>query len=134
MSAVTPFATVEDYEARYGEVEDRDRVETLLGDATAFIAEYKGFTLLGPGDAGYDLQQANLVRVTCAVVHRALSAGELAGLSSYSQTAVGYSASVSVANPTEDFYLTKSDRKALGIGGGRIGQTWPYSVDREVCS
>lgn len=126
MSAATPFATVEDYEARYGEVEDSDRVETLLGDATAFIAEYKGFTLLGPGDAGYDLQQANLTRVTCAVVHRSLVSGPYAGLSSVSQSAVGISASASVYNPGEDFYLTKADRRSLGIGTGRVGMTDPY--------
>ena len=31
---MTPFATVEDYEARYGEVEDEARVTALLQDAT----------------------------------------------------------------------------------------------------
>lgn len=121
-----PFATAEDYEARYGEVEDRDRVETLLGDATAFIADYKGFTLLGPGDAGYDLQQANLVRVTCAVVHRSLLSGDLAGFSQVSESAVGISASATVYNPGEDFYLTRADRVSLGLSGGRVGMTDPY--------
>lgn len=124
-----PFATVEDYEARYGEVDDGKRISTLLSDASAFVASQPGFSLLGPDDDGYDLQQANLVRVTCAVVHRSLSAGDLAGLSSYSEGGVGYTASVSVSNPAGDFYLTKAERKALAIGGGRVGQTWPYSVD-----
>lgn len=124
-----PFATVEQYEARYGEVGDRQQVETLLGDASAFIAAQPGFLLLGPDDDGYDLQQANLVRVACAVVHRSLSAGDFAGLSSYSEGGVGYTASVSVSNPAGDFYLTKAEKQALGIGGGRVGQTWPYSVD-----
>ena len=49
-----PFATVEQYEARYGEVEDRQQVETLLGDASAFIAAQPGFILLGQDDDGYD--------------------------------------------------------------------------------
>lgn len=124
-----PFATVEQYEARYGEVGDRQQVETLLGDASAFIAAQPGFRPLSSDDDGYDLQQANLVRVTCAVVHRSLSAGDLAGLSSYSEGGVGYTASVSVSNPSGDFYLTKAEKRVLGIGGGRVGQTWPYSVD-----
>lgn len=116
-----PFATVEDYEARYGEVEDRDRMETLLGDATAFIAGYPGFKQLGPGDAGYDMQWANLVRVACAVVHRSLSAGDLAGLSSYSEGGVGYTASVNVYNPSGDYYLTSAEKRALRIHGSTVG-------------
>ena len=119
-----PFATVEDYEARYGEVEDRDRVETLLGDATAFIEAQPGFRY----DAGDFTQAANLTRICCAVVYRSLAAGDLAGLSSYSQGAVGYTSSVSVYNPSGDFFLTASERKALGMGSGMIGQTDPYGV------
>ena len=121
-----PFATVEDYEARYGEVEDRDRVETLLGDATAFIEAQPGFRY----DAGDFMQAANLTRICCAVVYRSLEAGDLAGLSSYSQGAVGYTSSVSIYNPSGDFYLTKNEKRILGIGRGRIGQTWPYACPR----
>lgn len=124
-----PFATVEQYEERYGDVGDREQVETLLGDASAFIAAQPGFRLLPSGEDGYELQQANLVRVTCAVVHRSLSAGDLAGLSSVSQGAGGYTATVNVYNPGEDFYLTKAERRTLGIGGARIGMTDPYGAD-----
>ena len=115
------FATVEDYETRYGDVEDPERIQTLLFDASVFIAAQPGFTLR----AGDELQAANLVRVTCAVVHRALSAGDWAGLNSVSQSGGGYSASVNVANPTEDFYLTKADRRALGFAGVRITSISP---------
>jgi hypothetical protein len=121
-----PFATVEQYEARYGEVEDQQQVETLLGDASAFIAKQPGFSLLGLDDDGYDLQQANLVRVTCAVVHRSLMSGDLSGFSQVSESAVGISASATVYNPGEDFYLTRADRVSLGLSGGRVGMTDPY--------
>ena len=117
-----PFATVEDYEARCGEAEDPERVKTLLGDASAFIASQPGFSR----DEADEVKEANLVRVTCAVVDRALSAGDLAGFQSVSQGAGGQTASVSVYNPSGDFYLTKAERRALGIGGGRIGFTDPY--------
>lgn len=120
------FATVGDYEARYGDVEDAEQIDTLLDDATAFIASMPGFRLR----EGDGLQRANLVRITCAVVHRSLSAGDLAGLQSYSQTAVDYSASVTPYNPSGDLYLTGTEKRALGIGGGRVGQTWPYDVER----
>lgn len=119
---VEPFATAEDYEARYGEVEDRNRVETLLSDATAFISSQPGFS---PPDGEAD---QNLVRVTCAVVHRSLVAGDLSGLSQVSEGAVGYTASATVYNPGEDFYLTKADRVSLGLSGGRVGMTDPYGV------
>jgi len=125
-----PFATVDDYESRYGDVGDVDQLDVLLADASAYIMAQPGLCLLIEDDPGYGLQRANLTRVTCSVVHRALSAGDLAGYTNYSQSAVGYSASVSVANPTEDFYLTKADKTALGLSGGRVGQTWPYSVPR----
>ena len=107
-------------------MEDQQQVETLLGDASTFIAVQPGFSLLGPDDAGYDLQQANLVRVTCAVVHRSLLSGDLSGFSQVSESAVGISASATVYNPGEDFYLTRADRVSLGLSGGRVGMTDPY--------
>lgn len=119
------FAAVSDYEARYGEVDDQGQVETLLGDASAFIAAQPGFRLLSEDDCGYALQQANLVRVTCAVVHRSLSAGDWAGFSNASQTAGSYTASITIANPTEDFYMTKAEKRSLGITGSRIGTIEP---------
>lgn len=119
--AITPFATLDDYEARYGDPSEPEQVTTLLSDATAFIMGTPGFSQLASDDAGYELQQANLNRVCCAVVHRALSAGQWAGMSSVSQGADGYSASVSLANPTEDFYLTKQEKRTLGIFGAQVG-------------
>lgn len=121
-----PFATVDDYEARYGDVDDPERIETLLGDASSFISSLPGFAYR-EGDA---LQAANLVRITCAVVHRSLIAGDLAGVSSFSQTAGSYTVNVSPYNASGDYYLTKQEERALRIGAGRIGQTWPYDVER----
>lgn len=117
------FATLADYELRYGEAENPDRVEALLADATAFIASQPGFERLEDDEA----QRANLIRIACSVVNRSLSAGDMAGFSQFSQTAGSYNASVSLANPSGDFYLTKAERKALGIGSARVGQTDPYS-------
>ena len=134
------FATVQDYEDRYGDVEDTAQLGVLLSDASAYIAAQPGFEYADSTDPRYEVQWANLTRVTCSVVHRALSAGDLAGMSSYSEGGVGYTASVSVANPSEDFYLTKSepllrvmwdaDKAALGIGAGRVGSTWGFACPR----
>ena len=47
------------------------------------------------------------------------------GLSNVSQGAGGYTASVAVYNPGGDLYLTRNERRALGIGGARIGSVSP---------
>ena len=119
---MTPFATVADYEARYGEVEDEKRVTALLQDATNIIASQPGFAMR----EGDETWMGVLETVTCAMVHRSLMSGAYAGLSNVSQGAGGYTASVSVYNPGGDLYLTRNEKRALGLGGGRIGQTDPY--------
>lgn len=116
-----PFATVADYEARYGEVEDEKRLSALLSDASLFLASQRGL-VIDPDDS---MQAALLTAVTCAMVHRSMMAGSYAGLSSVSQGAGGYTASVGVYNPSGDFYLTKGEKQALGISGARIGSVAP---------
>ena len=130
--AVETFATYGDYAARYGDADNRKAVEARLADASAFIAAQPGFARVPDGHPGHDVQAANLTRVTCAVVHRAMSAGQLEGVSSYAQTSIGYSANVSVFNPGGDFWLTKEDRVSLGIEGSCIGSIHPAAHCLEV--
>lgn len=66
-----------------------------------------------------------LETVTCAMVHRSMMSGAYAGLSNVSQGAGGYTASVAVYNPGGDLYLTRNEKRALGIGGARIGSVAP---------
>ena len=118
---MTPFATVEDYEARYGEVEDDARVSALLQDATNIIASQPGFSTRDRDETWMGV----LETVTCAMVHRSLMSGSYAGLSNVSQGAGGYTASVAVYNPGGDLYLTRNEKRALGIGGACIGSVAP---------
>ena len=118
---MTPFATVADYEARYGKVDDEERISKLLQDATNIIASQPGFCDKDRDDTWWGV----LETVTCAVVHRSMMAGSYAGLSSVSQGAGGYTASVGVYNPGGDMFLTRNEKKALGIGGARIGSVAP---------
>ena len=118
---MTPFATVADYEARYGKVEDEARVTALLQDATNIIASQPGFCDKDRDETWWGV----LETVTCAMVHRSMMAGSYAGLSSVSQGAGGYTASVGVYNPGGDMFLTRNERRALGIGGARIGSVAP---------
>ena len=119
---MTSFATLEDYEARYGAPADPDRTKTLLGDASVLIASQPGFDAQAGGETLADA----LVAVTCAVVNRKLISGSYSGFSNVSQGAGGQTASVSVYNPSGDMFLTRQERRMLGIGGGRVGATDPY--------
>ena len=118
---MTPVATVEDYEARYGKVDDEERISKLLQDATNIIASQPGFCDKNRDDTWWGV----LETVACAMVHRSMMAGSYAGLSSVSQGAGGYTASVGVYNPGGDMFLTRNEKKALGIGGARIGSVAP---------
>lgn len=119
-----PFATVEDYEARYGVVEDEKRLETALSDASVFIAAEiaRAGISVDPND---EAQAAALTYVTCLLVNRVERSGMYAGLSNVSQGAGGYTASVSVYNPGGGFRLYAEERRMLGIGGTRIGSVVP---------
>ena len=73
-----------------------------------------------------DAEQAQaLTYVTCLLVNRVERSGSYAGLSSVSQGAGGYTASVSVYNPGGGFRLYAEERRMLGIGGARIGSVAP---------
>lgn len=122
---MTPFATVTDYEARYGDVPERGRLEVLLSDASVFIASQPGF----PRRDGPPAEA--LAAVACALVHRKLLAGRYAGFSNVSQGAGGQTASVAVYNPSGDFYLTKQERRLLRLPSGRVGCTDPFGGDAD---
>lgn len=121
---MTPFATVTDYEARYGPVpeDDRVRVSMLLADASNLVASQPGFEM----PKGDETLSGVLESVTCAMVHRSMRSGAYAGLSSLSQGAGGYTASVGVYNPGGDLFLTDNERRALGLEGGRVGASDPW--------
>lgn len=118
------FANVEDYKDRYGGVDDEKRLMTALRDASAFVAAEmaRAGVAVDPED---DAQAAALTYVTCLLVNRVERSGMYAGLSSVSQGAGGYTASVSVYNPGGGFRLYAEERRMLGIGGSRIGSVAP---------
>lgn len=115
-----PFATAEDYETRYGQVDDTARLSALLEDASALLAaEWRrkyGSDYKEGVNSSFD---ANAKAVCCAVVNQAIGVPDaFAGASQYTQTAGSYSASVTLANPSGDMYLGKAARRRLGLSGG----------------
>jgi len=121
---VGAFATVADYVARCGPVEDGDeaRVAALLEDASAYLRgayrRHMGRDYAAGGNATFD---ENVKPVCVAMVARAVNApGAMAGITQQSESAGVYSSSVTFANPTGDLYLGRTDLKRLGLAGCRV--------------
>ena len=117
------FASISDYEDKYGSAGDDVALQAWLDDATTHLTALLGGTL-DPDDAA----QAALLRTVCRdMAHRAYaSVAPGYGVTSYSQGANGFSESMSYANATGDLYLTKTERMLLGIGTQQVGWYDPY--------
>lgn len=114
------YATVEDLEARYGDLTDerQEQAAVLLDDAAVII---DSMATIGESRA----TAAKVV--SCAMVNRALSAYEsdMYGITQQTMTAGSYSQSMSYTNPSGDLYMTGTEKAMLGISGGYIGSIRP---------
>lgn len=129
LSDPVAFATVEDLDARWRplSMDEAARAEVLLGDASAQLRA----AMRGRVDPDDPVQARALEMTCCNMVRRAMSGGaDAAGISSVSQGAGGFTASVTYANPNGDMFISASERRALGIGGARMGCTSPFG---EAC-
>ena len=117
------YATIEDLEARYGELssELEGRATVLLDDAATIIDAYV------TADTTDERWLARARLVSCAMVNRALQASEsdAYGISQATMTAGSYSQSTSYANPSGDMYLTATEKRTLSIGAPYIGELPP---------
>lgn len=127
------FAMPSDYEARYGEGIEHRRLSVLLDDASSLIAsEWQRKTGHPYAKGERPVFDDNVVAVCRGIVNRAAgSQCDFAGASQYTQTAGSYSASVTLANPSGDMYMTRSERRRLGLSGPRIGSVSPYAEPAE---
>lgn len=115
------YATLEDLEARRGvlDPDDREKAAALLDDAAVIL---DGLVTID----GSEEQETLLMIVSCNMVSRALSTTTDAyGVSSLSTTAGVYSESLQYANPSGDMYLTKLEKRLLGITTSYIGYIRP---------
>ena len=126
-----PFASVSDYRRAYPDDETPDEVllERLL-DATDVICA----AMDGGGVDYTDPTESftyRLMRVCRDVTHRALGSDSSAdipfGATELSEGADTFSASVRLANPYGDMFLTQAEKDALGIGA-TLATVWsPYA-------
>ena len=116
------FAEVSDIEARWRELSEDEaaRAEVLLDDASVMLSSL--VTVDGSAE-----QAGLLKQVTCNMVIRAMSASgaDTFGAESMSMTAGPYSQSWQYANPSGDMYLTKLEKRLLGITSSYIGSIRP---------
>lgn len=117
------FADVSDLESRWRELstDEEARANVLLGDASAMLS---ALVEVDSSDAG----QAELLKMVCCdMVIRAMSAtaADTFGVSQTSMTAGPYTQSFSYSNPSGDMYLTKLEKRLLGISTSYIGTIRP---------
>ena len=122
------YADVSDLEVRWRTLTDdeQERAEALLDDASAMLDAYITVDET-------DEQQMKLLKiVVCNIVERAMSTaaddGDLFGVTQQSITAGPYAQTFSYANPTGDLYITKAEKRLLGISGTGKGRTIMYGM------
>lgn len=112
------YATCEDVQKRKGTGElNWDSVAALLEDAAVIVDAYNE-------NASENAKKL----VSCNMVIRAVESsneGVPIGTTQATATALGYSQSWTNSNGSGELYLTKLDKKILGIGN-KIGSSNPY--------
>jgi hypothetical protein len=111
------YATIVDLQRRWPGLPaaSHERAQALLEDAAVQIDAEKApipdpVTGLLPDAAARRM-------ISCAMVERAMmSDGQSAPVVQQSETMGPFSRSATFANPTGDLYLTKAERKLLGVG------------------
>ena len=124
------FADVSDLQARWRTLSDEESAvaEQLLQDASAMVASQVDVT-------GRDTYFSELLKIAvCAMVRRAMSASamDLFGATQQSITAGPYTQQATYDGPSGELYLTKGEKRMLGIGGGEIG-TIPPRIGPRRC-
>ena len=118
------FADVSDIESRWRTLtsDEEAKAGVLLEDASAMLT-----TLVNRIDVADSKQLALLKTVCCSMVIRSMSAAESDsyGVDSMSMTAGVYSQSWNYNNPTGDMYLTKLEKRLLGITTSYIDSIQP---------
>lgn len=112
------YATVSDLEARWRALStsESDVAQTLLDDASLKINAVANVDAR-ISDGTLNLGVAKIV--VCGMVKRAMQTSYLAGVSQASETAGPFSRSQTFSNPTGDLYLSKEEKRLLGLVGQR---------------
>lgn len=129
-----PFATTADLEAAWRSLstEETTRAEYLLGKASRQIRN-RAPRIDARLDADPPTLDIDLVKdIVCDMVRRTMEAEASAPagppIESYQQGVDIFQRSYKYANPTGDMYMTKAEKKDLGIGVQRAATIPMYTV------
>lgn len=129
-----PYASVEDYVARYGEEIEGERLGSLLMDASRRISAELEAAGIDPAAKGEEYAE-RLAQVCRSMVHRCVDRHESdfgalpPGVTQFSQSAQDFSRSFSFANVYTEPKLTRDERRFLGLGGIRVGFVFPGDAE-----
>ena len=112
--------TIEEFERRFKPLEEHEKTKALaaLDDANIIIsAEF-----LSRGKRMSEADDELVKTVIISMAKRAFGGSDFGGaaITQYSQSASPYSESVTFANPQGDIYLTKSEKRLLGLNTQRV--------------
>ena len=126
------FATADAYRALHDTDLADARLQALLDRASRDVAAELRAAGVDYSEPGEELA-ADLADVCISLVRRAVGDGaDLPfGASSASQAAAGFSASVTLANPYGDLFMTRAERRKLGLGRARAGWAGPFAAGGE---
>ncbi len=121
------YASIQDLAARWRllSAAETTRATVLLDDAAVRIDAAKP-----PADPPTDAEVRKIV--SCEMVKRAMLSNASAGITQQSQNSGGlFSQQVTYANPTGDMYLTREDKKLLGVRRQTASSVWMGQVEPE---
>lgn len=131
-----PFASVEEYASRYGDADDPDALAEILMDATREIRaelDRAGIPWADP-----DEEFAGRLMQACrSMAHRAVGDGGddhdiPFGAKQVSEGAGSFTWSSTLGNPYGDMFMTKAERKMLGLGMSRMAYSVPGAAQCEA--
>lgn len=116
------FCTVDEYEARYGDVSDASMLQECLDDCTAVICarlDRAGIDYSSPSEEYAD----RLMRVCRSMANRVAPDDAFlpAGVSQASMSAVGFSQSMTFSSSYGTPKLVESELDLLGISDEKVG-------------
>ncbi|TNU89045.1 hypothetical protein FIC87_12660 [Eggerthella lenta] len=117
-----PFATPAQYEARYGDVDEPELLAEVLMDATRLVASALGRAGIDYADPSEEFAD-RLMQACRSMAHRAMGGdAEIpAGATQFSEGAGSYTQSFTIGNPYGELYVSKAERRLLGLDGARAG-------------
>lgn len=114
--------SVKDVRARWPEAPaDDERIALAIQDASSWLL-MEARNAGRPYDPFDDLRVQCFISVCVSLVKRSCATSAAGyGVSQSSETAGAYSLQMSYANPDSSFYLSKSERRMLGLNASRVG-------------